>query len=117
MAGPRPYTINVPQDKIDKLKTKLSLAEFADDLEGAQWDLGAPLGDVKRLAKAWEVFDWRKAEEKLNELPQFETSIDVTGFGKLDIHFIHQTSNVQNAIPLLFVHGCKHGLCCTNDLC
>ena len=105
---PHPYTINVPQEKIDTLKAKLSHASFPDELEGAGWDMGAPLSDVKRLTKAWETFDWRQAEAKFNnELPQFETSIKVDGYEPLDIHFIHQRSDVAKAIPLIFVHGCE----------
>ena len=106
--APEPYTINVPQDKIDSLKTKLSLAEFPSELDESRWDLGAPLADVKRLTKVWEEWDWRQAEKKLNrELPQYHAGIEVDGFGELDIHFVWQKSNVKNAIPLLFCHGCK----------
>lgn len=60
---------------------------------------------MKRLAKAWEAFDWRKAETKLNQLPNFHRSISVQGYDDLDIHYIHQKSSTPDAIPLLFVHG------------
>lgn len=71
--------------------------------------MGAPLSDVKRLAKAWEQWDWRVAEEKLNkklEGAQFTTGVEVDGFGELDVHFVWQKSEVKGAVPLLFVHGC-----------
>lgn len=103
--APEPYTISVPQSKLDTLKTKLSLAEFPDELEGAKWDLGSPLSDIKRLTKAWEKWDWRKAEGRLNKVPQYHTGVKVDGFDELDIHFVWQKSEVKNAIPLLFVHG------------
>ncbi|TVY56057.1 putative epoxide hydrolase, partial [Lachnellula cervina] len=103
--APEPYNISVPQEKIDKLKTKLSLAEFPDELEASEWDLGVPLADMKRLTKAWEQWDWRQAEERLNKVPQYHTGIKVDGFDELDIHFVWQKSPVKNAIPLLFVHG------------
>lgn len=102
---PTPYTISVPQEKIDTLKTKLSLAEFPDELQSSAWDLGVPLADMKRLTKAFEQWDWRQAEEKLNKVPQYHTGIKVDGFDELDVHFIWQKSQVKNAIPLLFVHG------------
>jgi hypothetical protein len=107
MASGKPFKISVPQEKINTLKQKLSLTQFPDELEASSWDLGSPLNDIKRLAKAWEQFDWRQAENKLNEVPQFTTDINVEGFGTLNIHFVHQTSKVTGAIPLLFVHGCK----------
>ncbi len=103
---PEPYQISVPQKQIDALKTKLSLAQFPNELEESGWDLGVPLTDMKRLTKAWEQWDWRQAEEKLNETPQYHIPISVDGFGELDIHFVWQKSSAKNAIPLLFVHGC-----------
>jgi hypothetical protein len=36
----------------------------------------------------------------------FTRDIQVEGFGVLNIHYVHQRSQVQGAIPLLFVHGC-----------
>lgn len=108
MADIQPYTINVPDDKIKDLKLRLSLAKFPDELDEAGWDMGAPLADVRRLAKQWgEGYDWRRAEAHLNRtLPQFSTPIQCDGgFEALDIHFVHAKSSVANAIPLLFIHG------------
>ncbi|KAF2093028.1 alpha/beta-hydrolase [Rhizodiscina lignyota] len=102
-----PYTISVPDAAIDRLNDLLSDPTFQDELETSdQWNYGAPLADVKRLAKYWkDEFDWREAEKKLNQLPNYTTSITVDGFQPLDIHFVHQKSDKPGAIPLLFVHG------------
>ncbi|KAI9839840.1 MAG: hypothetical protein M1819_000030 [Sarea resinae] len=108
MASITPYSINVPDEQLKKLKQKLELAEFPDELEETGWAYGAPLADIKRLAAYWkDGFDWRKAEKHLNTFPQFTTPITVDAFKEdpLDIHFVHQTSPVKGAIPLLFVHG------------
>lgn len=103
----KPYTISVPDEKLEHLAQKLSTASFPDELDDSDWDYGAPLDDVKRLTQYWrEKYDWRKHEAKMNELPNFITSIQVGGFEPLDIHFVHQRSEVENAIPLLFSHGC-----------
>ena len=71
MAGAvSPYTINVPDAALHDLKTRLSLARFPDELDGAGWDLGAPLADIKRLTAYWrDEYDWRDSEKKLNGLP------------------------------------------------
>jgi pimeloyl-ACP methyl ester carboxylesterase len=45
-------------------------------------------------------YDWRKAEAKLNALPQFITEID-----GLDIQFAHVRPPHLNALPLLMTHG------------
>lgn len=104
-----PFTIAVPDSAIDRLNDQLSDPTFQSELEtNDQWKYGAPLSDVKRLAKYWrDEYDWREAEKKLNQLPHFRTKITVTGFQPLDIHFVHQKSEKPGAIPLLFVHGCE----------
>ncbi|CAL5865980.1 uncharacterized protein PFLUO_LOCUS187 [Penicillium psychrofluorescens] len=106
---PQPYKISVPGNSLDDLKQRLSLARFPTQIESPDqdpWDFGAPAEEVQRLATYWkDGFDWRKAEAKLNELPQYNLPIEVDGFGVLDIHFVHQVSPVKNAIPLLFSHG------------
>ena len=56
---------------------------------------------LQELARYWATeHDWRKAEAKLNALPQFKTQID-----GLDIHFIHVRSPHENALPLIITHG------------
>jgi hypothetical protein len=49
---------------------------------------------LQALARYWAThYDWRKAEAKLNALPQFTTEID-----GVEIHFIHVRSR-HSAIP------------------
>ncbi|KAK8216245.1 Alpha/Beta hydrolase protein [Phyllosticta capitalensis] len=107
MTGPVPYTIAVPEESVNRLHAKLAIATLPDELEASdQWPYGSPLADVKRLSNYWkEGFDWRKSEAMLNELPNFKTEIVVDGFRPIDLHFVHQRSDLSNAIPLLFAHG------------
>ena len=107
MASVRPFQISVPQEKLDLLQKKLSLTTLPDELDAAGWAYGAPLADIKRLVSRWQNgYSWREQEAKINaEMPQYVMPIDVDGFGSLNIHFVHQRSEVSNAIPLLFVHG------------
>ena len=106
-----PFKLAVPDADIELLYNKLQLARFPDELDDAGWDYGVPLDEVKRLTEYWKTkFDWRKAEAKMNELPMFTRDIEVDGFGTLNVHYVHQVSAVQGAIPLLFVHGCKSQL-------
>jgi pimeloyl-ACP methyl ester carboxylesterase len=56
---------------------------------------------MQDLARYWATgYDWRKAEARLNALPQFITEID-----GLDIHFVHVRSKHENALPLIVTHG------------
>ncbi|KAF5362873.1 hypothetical protein D9758_007066 [Tetrapyrgos nigripes] len=102
-----PFKISVSDDQLDLLRKKLDLVTFPDELENAGWRYGAPLSDIKRLVARWkDGYEWRAEEAKLNEeLPQFTRDIEVKGHGTLNIHYVHKKSEVENAIPLLFVHG------------
>lgn len=106
MSQIRPYNISVPSERLERLKQKLALTDLPDELDGAGWTLGSPLTDVKRLLTYWQNdFDWRQAEARLNDLPQFSVDVTIEDFDTLNIHFLHQQSKVKRAIPLLFVHG------------
>lgn len=111
----KPFKIAVPDSAIKQLKDKLSGARFPDEVNFSDdWNYGAPLSDVKRLAAHWkDRFDWRAQEAKMNQLPQFTTDISVAGFDDLNIHFVHQRSSNPDSIPLLFCHGCQ---CSQTDL-
>lgn len=106
--APQQFQISISDSRIADLKTRLSLATFPSELDEAGWDYGVPLADMKRLTSYWkDGFDWRKAEKQLNErLPQYTTEMTVDGFETLNIHFVHQRSEISNAVPLLFIHGC-----------
>ncbi len=59
------------------------------------------LATLQELARYWTTdYDWRKAEAKLNALPQFTTEID-----GVEIHFIHVRSQHEDALPLIMTHG------------
>jgi hypothetical protein len=58
-----------------------------------RWDYGTELTYLQELCAYWEhEFDWRAAEARLNEWPQFETEID----GE-HLHFIHARSPHRRA--------------------
>lgn len=106
----------IPQSALDSLSQKLALAIFpspspeSDD----EWDYGVPLKDIERLVARWkDGYDWRAAESALNAaLPQFMRPIEVDGFGTFTTHYVHKKSEKENAIPLLFLHGCECASAC-----
>jgi len=108
---PSPYTVAIPNASLTTLHDKLQAATFCDELENTTaedaWERGTPLSEVQRLTKYWRNgFDWRKQESCLNGLPNYVQRIEVDGFDPLDVHFVWQKSEVAEAVPLLFVHGC-----------
>ncbi|KAJ5335041.1 hypothetical protein N7452_007444 [Penicillium brevicompactum] len=109
MTDPQPYTISVADDALKDLQQRLALARLPTQLESDEqdlWDFGTPVKEIQRLVEHWKNgFDWRNAEAKLNEVPQYQTQVDVDGFGTLNIHYVHQINTNKAAIPLLFIHG------------
>jgi pimeloyl-ACP methyl ester carboxylesterase len=96
-----PFRIEIPQEDLDDLSTRLDRTRWPDQLPDVGWDQGIPLGHVRELAHHWRTgYDWRAAETRLNELPQFTTRID----GQT-IHFVHLRSGRADAVPLLATHG------------
>ncbi|KAJ5578807.1 Alpha/Beta hydrolase protein [Penicillium hispanicum] len=110
MSSIAPFKINISEERVQRLHQKLALTDFPDEISdlGSDelWSRGVPLAEVKRLTAYWQDgFDWRKTEDALNEFPQYTADINIGGFGNYQIHFVHQTSDVVGAIPLLFLHG------------
>ncbi|KAK0462774.1 Alpha/Beta hydrolase protein [Armillaria novae-zelandiae] len=108
MASPESsFKISIPDEKLKLLQQRLALVTFPDELDDSGKKYGAPLKDIQRLVARWQDgFDWRAQEAALNmELPQFTRDIEVDGFGVLNIHYVHKKSDVEAAVPLLFVHG------------
>ncbi|SNY89825.1 Epoxide hydrolase N terminus [Nocardia amikacinitolerans] len=97
----RPFRIEIPQARIDRLHARLADTLWPDELPGVGWDKGMPVSYLKPLAEYWRTgYDWRAAEAKLNELPQFVTEID----GE-QVHFLHVRSSEPDALPLVLSHG------------
>jgi len=99
MSTIKPFTIAVPQSKLDDLRERLGRTFWPSTIEGQNYG-GPALAQMKELTRQAATFDWRKKEAELNKLPNFTTQID----GQ-DIHFIHVKSKEPGAIPLLLIHG------------
>jgi microsomal epoxide hydrolase len=96
-----PFRIQVPNAVLTDLKQRLTQARFPDELAGTGWTYGTDLTYLRQLTAYWrDRYDWRAQERRLNELPQFTTTID-----GLEIHFVHWRSRAANAMPLVMIHG------------
>ncbi len=97
----RPFRIHFPDEALADLRARLRATRWPDKETVSDGSQGAPLADMQELVRYWgSGYDWRKAEAKLNALPQFMTNID-----GVDIHFIHVRSRHKNALPLIITHG------------
>ncbi|MEE6261465.1 epoxide hydrolase family protein [Plantactinospora sonchi] len=96
-----PFRVDIPQRDLDDLYERLDRTRWPDQLSGVGWEYGIPLDYLMDLARYWRYeYDWRAAEARLNEWPQFITAIDGA-----DIHFAHIRSPEPGATPLLITHG------------
>ena len=97
----RTFHVDVPQEQLDDLRRRIEATRWPSKELVDDRSQGVQLATVRELARYWVTdYDWRKAEAKLNALPQFATEID-----GIEIRFIHVKSKHENALPLIMTHG------------
>jgi len=96
-----PFRVHFPDEALADLKRRIAATRWPERETVTDASQGVQLATMQKLALYWlKDYDWRKAEARLNALPQFITQID-----GLDIHFIHVRSKHPNALPLVVTHG------------
>jgi pimeloyl-ACP methyl ester carboxylesterase len=97
----RPFSVEVPEDELDDLRRRIAATRWPSKELVEDRSQGVQLATMQALASYWtKEYDWGKAQEKLNALPQFTTEID-----GIEIHFIHVKSEHEDALPLIMTHG------------
>lgn len=97
----QPYRIHVPDAVLADLRERLDRTRWPDVPMERGWTAGAGLDDIRALCSYWrDEYDWRRAEARLNAIPQFLVNVD-----GVDLHFLHVRSKSPGAIPLLLLHG------------
>ena len=97
----RPYRIRVPESDLIDLRRRVLATRWPDRETVTDQSQGVQLAKIQALVSHWgKGYDWRKAEAKLNILPQFMTTID-----GVEIQFAHIRSRHPNAMPLIMTHG------------
>jgi pimeloyl-ACP methyl ester carboxylesterase len=97
----RPFHLEIPEEQIDDLGRRIAATRWPSKELVPDRSQGVQLATTQELARYWTTdYDWRRAEAKLNALPQFTTEID-----GVEIHFIHVRSQHENALPLIMTHG------------
>jgi pimeloyl-ACP methyl ester carboxylesterase len=97
----RPFRVGFPDEALVDLRRRINDTRWSDRETVDDGSQGVQLAALQALMRHWGTdYDWRKAEARLNALPQFMTTID-----GVDIHFTHVRSHHANAIPLIMTHG------------
>ena len=98
---PTPFSVNVPQDTLTDLRTRLANVRWPDEPPLEPWSSGTSLAYMKELVAYWhDQFDWRVQEKTLNSFAQFKVPL-----AGIDVHFIHEPGIGPKPIPLLLSHG------------
>lgn len=99
--SPRPFTIDIPQSKLDDILARVRAFPWPEKKVDSGWTLGPDPDWLRAFCRYWiEEFDWRAVEARLNRLPHF-----MAGADGLDLHYVHVRSPRAHARPLLLVHG------------
>lgn len=109
---PKPYTINVDPVFIEETRVKASKFHKTADIDAPAWFDGPPTSEISAIAEYWsEEYDWYKVQDGINKnFSHFYTTVPSPGGNyrsnePVDLHFIHQRSEREDAIPILFLHG------------
>jgi pimeloyl-ACP methyl ester carboxylesterase len=97
----RPFVVDVPEEDLVDLRRRVAATRWPDRETVPDQSQGVQLTKIQPLVRYWGTdYDWRKAEARLNALPQFVTEID-----GLDIQFAQVRSRHPDAMPLIMTHG------------
>jgi pimeloyl-ACP methyl ester carboxylesterase len=97
----RPFQFHASDEALADLRRRIAASKWPSRETVTDASQGVQLATMRELARYWQTdYDWRKAEARLNALPQFITNID-----GVDIHFIHVRSKHPSALPLIVTHG------------
>ena len=102
-SGPdiRPFHVSIPEADLADLRRRIKATKWPEKETVSDESQGVQFATTQKLARYWATdHDWRKAETKINAVPNFITNID-----GLDIHFIHVRSKEKNALPMIITHG------------
>ncbi len=100
-AAIRPFKVHVPDAVLKDLRNRIQATRWPEKETVSDLSQGVKLEKIKTLVQYWGTgYNWRKAEARLNALPEFITNID-----GLDIQFLHVRSRHPNAMPVIITHG------------
>ena len=97
------FVVNVPDEVLHDLKTRLNLARFAESIEGTNFRYGFNSNYLKQVVEFWKTeFDWKQQEKELNKYNHYLTEIE-----GINVHFVHVrgTEKAKTVLPLLLIHG------------
>ena len=94
------FEIHFDSALTENLRRRLAETRWSDSVT-TDWQYGMNVSFLKALVQHWRTeYEFDAAEERLNALPQFRTTIG--GFG---VHYIHLKGRGPRPKPLLLMNG------------
>jgi pimeloyl-ACP methyl ester carboxylesterase len=101
MTSIRPFHIDVPDETLDRIRTRVAEYPWHEMPDDGGWAYGTNLDYMKEFCAYWvDEFDWRKHEAQINRFSHYMTEVD-----GIDLHFIHEKSSSSASMPLIISHG------------
>lgn len=98
---PRPFHLNVPDEKLTELRVRLGQTRMPERMPGEPWAYGTDVDYMSDLLAYWrDDFDWRTQEARLNAYPQYKVALH-----GIDLHYLHVPGKGPSPCPLLLSHG------------
>ncbi|MFI7462521.1 epoxide hydrolase family protein [Nonomuraea sp. NPDC049646] len=95
------FRIEVPDDVLDDLRSRLRNARFTRSLDHRPWEGGTDPAYLRELVTYWaDGFDFRAQEARLNELDHRKAPVQ----GR-DLHFVRIPGTGRAPLPILLCHG------------
>ena len=107
--SPQPFTIDVDPNFVAATKLKASLYRPTKPITEPDWESGPPTADINDLAQYFaQNYSWLDTQKVLNDFyTQYTTTVSAgpNYTESTHVHFAHEQSERQDAIPLLMLHG------------
>ena len=97
----KPFILDIPDDTIARIKSRVAEYPWHEMPDDGGWDYGVNLDYLKEFCAYWvEDYDWRKHQQTINRFAHFKTPVD-----GIDLHYIHEKGSGDNPTPLIISHG------------
>ena len=88
-----PFHLNVPDETIARIKSRVAEYPWHEMPDDGGWDYGVNLDYLKEFCAYWvKDYDWQKHQRAINHFSHFKAPVD-----GIDLHFIHEKGSGDNA--------------------
>ncbi|KXS12563.1 epoxide hydrolase domain protein [Gonapodya prolifera JEL478] len=98
------FNFSASQRELEELRHRieLGLTRIPEPIPDTEWEYGTKRDTLVELVRYWkDDYDWKAAEKRIfGDFQHFRAPVN-----GVDVHFIHERSNRDDALPLILIHG------------